>query len=109
MNARIGRRLKSAGDTVLKRLGISPSTAVRGLWEYVVDHQDDAAAIQEILVPASAAPSDEAQRKFAMLKAIRAQYEQTVQELGLADASSSAATPSWDKLRDEFYDEQLEG
>ncbi|WP_275052432.1 hypothetical protein [Collinsella tanakaei] len=44
-----------------------------------------------------------------MLKAIRAQYEQTVQELGLADASSSAATPSWDKLRDEFYDEQLEG
>lgn len=38
MNVRIGSELKQAGDVVLARQGVSPSQAVRSLWEYLVMH-----------------------------------------------------------------------
>lgn len=36
MNVRIDRQLKEAGDTVLAHIGMTPSQAVRALWEYLV-------------------------------------------------------------------------
>lgn len=36
MNVRIDRQLKEAGDAVLAHLGMTPSQAVRALWEYLV-------------------------------------------------------------------------
>ncbi len=36
MNVRMDRGLKDAGDAVLARLGMTPSQAVRALWEYLV-------------------------------------------------------------------------
>ena len=47
MNTRIDMALKEAGDAVLARLGYSPSAAVRGFWQFVVDHQDDAASVRK--------------------------------------------------------------
>lgn len=36
MNVRMDRQLKEAGDAVLASLGMTPSQAVRALWEYLV-------------------------------------------------------------------------
>lgn len=36
MNVRIDRQLKEAGDAVLAHIGMTPSQAVRALWEYLV-------------------------------------------------------------------------
>lgn len=36
MNVRMDRQLKEAGDAVLAHIGMTPSQAVRTLWEYLV-------------------------------------------------------------------------
>ena len=37
MNTRINRSIKSAGDSILRRYGYSPSSAVQALWTYLVE------------------------------------------------------------------------
>ena len=108
MNTRIDSGLKEAGDAVLARLGYTPSAAVRGLWRFVVDHQDDAAAVREVIEPdAASVLSDEASRKAAAIAGLRSLYEQTACELGIP-GEAEAELPSWDGLREDWYDERLE-
>ena len=108
MNTRIDASLKEAGDAVLTRLGYSPSAAVRGLWQFVVDHQDDAASVREVIEPdAVASLSDEAARKASAIAGLRSLYAQAVHELGIS-GSGGVDLPSWDDLREDWYDERLE-
>ena len=107
MNTRIDAALKEAGDAVLARLGYSPSAAVRGLWQFVVDHQDDAAFVREVIAPdAAGALSDEAARKASAIAGLRSLYAQTAQELGIP-GNGGVGLPSWDDLREDWYDERL--
>ena len=108
MNTRIDATLKEAGDAVLARLGYSPSAAVRGLWQFVVDHQGDAASVREVIAPGVAtALSDEAARKASAIAGLRSLYAQTANELGIS-GSGGVDLPSWDDLREGWYDERLE-
>lgn len=108
MNTRIDAELKGAGDSALSRLGYTPSAAVRGFWQFVVDHQDDAAAVREVIEPDTASAfSDEAVRKAAAISDLRSLYEQTACELGIP-SEDEAGLPSWDDLREDWYDERLE-
>lgn len=113
MNTRIEEGLKKAGDDVLARLGYSPSVAVRGLWRYVVDNQDDAGAIAKVIEPSAAEGlSDAASRKVEATRSIRELFARTAADLGIGDASPSGAptsgeAPSWDDLRDDWYMERL--
>ena len=108
MNTRIDATLKEAGDAVLARLGYSPSMAVRGLWQFVVDHQDDATSVREVIEPGAATVlSDEAARKVSAINDLRSLYARTAHELGISEASG-AGLPSWDELREDWYDERLE-
>lgn len=108
MNTRIDVGLKEAGDAALAHLGYTPSAAVRGLWRFVVDHQDDASAVRSVIEPdAASALSDEAARKVAAVSGLRSLYEQTACELGIPD-KAEADLPSWDDLREDWYDERLE-
>lgn len=108
MNTRIDASLKEAGDAVLARLGYSPSAAVRGLWQFVVDHQDDAASVREVISPGAAtALSDEAARKASAIASLRSLYAQTAQDLGIS-GNGGVDLPSWDDLREDWYDERLE-
>ena len=108
MNTRIDAALKEAGDAVLARLGYSPSAAVRGLWQFVVDHQDDATSVREVIEPGAAgAFSDEAARKASAITSLRSLYVQTARELGIP-GNDGADVPSWDDLREDWYDERLE-
>ena len=108
MNTRIDASLKEAGDAVLARLGCSPSAAVRGLWQFVVDHQDDAASVREVIAPGVAtALSGEAARKASAIAGLRSLYAQTANELGIS-GNCRTDMPSWDDLREDWYDERLE-
>lgn len=108
MNTRIDAALKEAGDAVLARLGYSPSAAVRGLWQYMVDHQEDAASVRKVIEPgAASALSDEAARKASAIAGLRSLYAQTTYELGIS-GYHSVDLPSWDDLREDWYDERLE-
>ena len=108
MNTRIDAPLKEAGDAVLARLGCSPSAAVRGLWQFIVDHQDDAASVRKVIEPdAAGSLSDEAARKASAITSLRSLYAQTVCELGIP-GNDGADIPSWDDLREDWYDECLE-
>ncbi len=108
MNTRIDAELKEAGDAALARLGYTPSAAVRGLWRFVVDHQDDAAAVREVIEPgAASAFSDEAARKAITISELRSLYAQTASELGISERGD-ADLPSWDDIREGWYDERLE-
>lgn len=107
MNTRIDAALKEAGDAVLARLGYSPSAAVRGLWQFVVDHQDDATSVREVIEPGAAgALSDEAARKASTIAGLRSLYARTAHELGIS-GYNSVDLPSWDDLREDWYDERL--
>ena len=107
MNTRIEVSLKEAGDAVLARLGYSPSAAVRGLWRFVVDHQDDAASVREVIEPGAVTSlSDEAARKTSAITGLRSLYAQTAQELGIL-GNGGVGLPSWDDLREDWYDERL--
>ncbi|MDM8271302.1 type II toxin-antitoxin system RelB/DinJ family antitoxin [Thermophilibacter provencensis] len=107
MNTRIDAALKEAGDAVLARLGYSPSAAVRGLWQYMVDHQEDAASVRKVIEPgAASALSDEAARKASAIAGLRSLYAQTTYELGIS-GYHSVDLPSWDDLREDWYHERL--
>lgn len=107
MNTRIDTALKEAGDAVLARLGYSPSAAVRGFWQFVVDHQDDAASVRKVIAPdAVTALSDEAARKASAITSLRSLYAQTARELGIP-GNDGADIPSWDDLREDWYHERL--
>jgi len=40
MNIRIDDALKNRGDAVFRRYGVTPSDAVRALWNYTAEHEE---------------------------------------------------------------------
>lgn len=106
MNTRIDAGLKEAGDAVLAGLGYTPSVAVRGLWRFVVEHQDDAASIRAVLDPEPCGASG-ADRRLALLESTRDRYVGTLAALGLGSDGPAADGATWDELRDAWYDERL--
>ena len=69
MNVRIDRQLKEAGDTVLAHIGMTPSQAVRALWEYLVinERMPSKEGSAEIL-------SDEANQRFVESRAAQGSH-----------------------------------
>ena len=108
MNVRIGDRLKRAGDDVLLQLGMTPSAAVRGLWEFLVAHQDDPEAVRAVIDPTtSQSVQDHKQMRQRAVQAVRSQYGQLAISLGI-EGAASAVELTWDELRDMVYDARLE-
>ena len=108
MNVRIGDRLKRAGDDVLLQLGMTPSAAVRGLWEFLVAHQDEPDAVRAVIDPAaSQSAQDHKQMRQRTMQAVRSRYGQLASSLGIEGVAFSAE-PTWDELRDMVYDARLE-
>lgn len=54
INVRIDRELKAQGDAALLAAGLSPSEAIRALWELAVRLQETPGALRAALFPATA-------------------------------------------------------
>lgn len=105
MNTRIDAELKRSGDAVLRTLGLTPSAAVRGLWAYLVREQEDPAALRRVVDP-DAFGEDPSRGRAHALSSLRERYAATAAALAL-DPSTPAEVPSWDELRDAWYEERL--
>lgn len=103
MNTRIDEELKELGDTALHRLGYTPSAAVRGLWRFVVDHEDNPADVHAVLGGKESGANEKRIHTLAMQ---RERYAACLAELGIKPGVRKDL-PSWDDLRDEWYEERL--
>lgn len=67
MNVRIDDMLKARGDAVFASLGLTPTDAVRALWEYAAAHADAPAAVEHALrTPSQNAARLEAEHRAAL-------------------------------------------
>lgn len=69
MNVRMDRQLKEAGDAVLASLGMTPSQAVRALWEYLVINERMPSKEGSAKIP-----SDEANQRFVESRAAQGSH-----------------------------------
>lgn len=107
MNTRLGRAAKTGGDAVLAQHGLSPSQAVRALWDYLCKHQDLPSFMREREVDAMDA---ERQRKISLIKngaglAVRVAQEQCGYT---GPASNLLDDADWRELKNDMYDNMLD-
>ena len=107
MNTRLGRSAKATGDAVLAQLGLSPSQAVRALWDYLDTHRDVPPFMKE---SSAYGPDAERQRKIVLIRdgaglAIKVAQEQC-DYTGSAENALNRKT--WRELRDDMYDDMLD-
>ena len=103
--------LKQRGDEALSGAGLSPSQAIRALWELAARNTDNPEAIQRALFPeraeAQKADLNAAQRRRAEAIGKGARVvEDAYRAMGVIPAPSSTAELSYDELRDLAYQER---
>ena len=108
MNVRIDSALKQRGDRILQQQGLTPSQAVRRLWEYVVEHGGVPG-----FMGGEAADNREAERRRRV--ALADEGSGMAVRLGFPDPSSRPKGPSVEEIvgdcrnMDEIYDDMLDG
>lgn len=111
INARLNPALKQRGDEALSGAGLSPSQAIRALWELAARNTDNPEAIRRALFPeraeAQEADLSAAQccRAEAIGKGARI-VEDAYRSMGVVLAASSIAGLSYDELQDLAYQER---
>ena len=103
INVRLDRELKEAGDRELERMGITPSQAVRALWEKLACGGADAEAARKLLAeqPKPAQEMSAAQkRKLEVMEEIKQSWQDLADTLGL---DLSTFVPSEDEDRHDAY------
>ena len=110
INARLNPALKQRGDEGLSGAGLSPSQAIRALWELAARNSDNPEAIQRALFPERAevqeAELSAAQRRRAEAIGKGARVvEDAYRSMGVVLASPSTDL-SFDELQDLAYQER---
>ena len=112
MNTRIGRSLKERGDAAIERAGMTPSQAVRKLWEFAACNAHNPRAIQNLLEVES---KDEAARNEAEEERARRRevvhrganiYLEVCKQVGI-DPSKFTADETYEELRENALLERL--
>ena len=112
MNVRIDAETKKQGDRALERIGLSPSEAVRALWEFAARHANEPASLQPLLAlleeEKDAISLEERQRNlaeegWALIDGFR-EVNQLVNTIPEDDDERMAY---YDRLREEAYWERL--
>lgn len=60
LNARMSRELKKSGDEALALIGLSPTAAVRALWEKASRRGEDLEQVAQLLAPAESVEENNA-------------------------------------------------
>ncbi len=111
INARLNPALKQRGDEALLGAGLSPSQAIRALWELAARNTDNPEAIQRALFPERA----EAQEaELSAVQRCRAEaigkgahvVEDAYRAMGVVLAPSFTVGLSYDELQDLAYQER---
>ena len=111
INARISPELKQQGDAALAAAGITPTQAVRALWELAAQHAEEPKAIEQALFPdrveqAAAQAAKERTRRLAAAQRGPRIVEEALAAAGIDTAANDAAAASFDELKELAYTER---
>lgn len=111
MNVRLDAELKAKGDGVLERVGLTPTKAVRALWERLASCSDRPEKVTELLMPQER-PSDESEdaERFRKLRIAREGAQivaRSLAERGIELSSVTDDTP-YEELRERVLVERLQ-
>ena len=111
INARINAELKQRGDAALAAAGLTPTQAVRALWELAAEHAERPEVIEQALFPerAERAASEAEQRRSRRLAAAQRGpriVEEAIAVAGIDIEASDASTMSYDELKELAYTER---
>lgn len=106
VNVRMNSRLKEEGDAALARIGLSPTQAIRALWERAAKRGEDLAQVEELLAPRPEAgraepdptPCESSQRVYGMM-------DELYRQLGIDPTVKRERTMSDNEL---LYEEMCE-
>ena len=108
INVRIDRELKRSGDEALLEAGITPSEAIRGLWELDVRLKEKPGALRAALFPKTDGElEDAAQRRQAAVARARAGQSVIEDARRAACISPEAVAAAAGVGDDELYAEAL--
>ena len=111
MNVRLDAELKAKGDGVLERVGLTPTKAVRALWERLASCSDRPEKVTELLMPQER-PSDESEdaersRKLRIAREGAQIVARSLAERGIELSSVTDDTP-YEELRERVLVERLQ-
>ncbi len=109
INARIDAQQKAAGDAALAAAGISPSEAVRALWDLAVRYSHEPGKLAAVLFPdreaqARQAIEEERERKTKLVLVCNSVVEQELAKYGCVQLPKTDAR-SFDQLKEDAYAE----
>lgn len=106
MNVRIPPKLKQEGDSVLARLGFSPSEGIRRIYESLVRNQNDKEALNTIMGTSITSDEDtaERERRRAEFLEFPKRVERELAALGIDLKKSRLATATKEDLREMYID-----
>ena len=110
INVRIDWSLKHAGDEVLAAAGLSPTQAIRRLWEVAAGFRTDPQRLRTLLFPDESSATDSERAERARRQEVARNGAHAVED-GLAALGITLAntTPlSDDELREQGYIERME-
>lgn len=111
VNARIDAGLKRRGDAGLRAAGLTPTKAVRAVWELAARYKDDPQQLLDALYPDQAAQRrqvDAAKREQMLTIATEgpAIFMCGLQKMGI-DPSNSFFNLPYEQLKDQAFEEKL--
>ena len=108
INVRIERSLKDSGDAALLNAGVTPSEAIRALWELAANLKESPRELHGLLFPQTAEQADEeARRRAASVERARAGQAIVSEARCAAGIAQGGAAPSVEPQDDELYTEAL--
>lgn len=115
MNIRMQESIKERGEKAFAHIGLTPSEAVRKLWDFAARHENDPKALQGLIAELDEVdtPEEAAQlSKLESLQEIDRMRENLYSELGITPAPLSENDAEriayYEELAEQYYDEKLQ-
>lgn len=108
INVRIERSLKNSGDAAFLNAGVTPSEAIRALWELATNLKESPRELHGLLFPQTAEQADEeARRREAAVERARAGQAIVSEARRAAGIMQGSAAPPVEPQDGELYTEAL--
>ena len=115
MNIRIQESIKERGEKAFAHIGLSPSEAVRKLWDFAARHENDPKALQSLIAELDevGTPEEAVQlSKLESLQEIDRMRESLYSELGITPTplpeNDAERIAYYEELVEQYYDEKLQ-
>lgn len=114
MNVRIEEDIKERGEKAFARLGLTPSEAVRKLWDFAARHENDPKVLQSLIAELDENNTPEVTQpsKIESLQEIDRMRENLYSELGITPTplpkNDTERIAYYEELAEQYYDEKLQ-